>query len=478
MLLRQIFDPALAQYSYLVGCQKTGEALIIDPERDIQRYTEEAERNGLRIVAVAETHIHADFVSGSREFSVEPGVNFYLSKEGGSDWQYAWTEGLSKVHLLADGDEFTVGKLRIRAVHTPGHTPEHLSYLITDVGGGASAPMAFATGDFLFVGDVGRPDLLESAAGVAGVMEESARTLQKALVEKLQGLPDGLLILPGHGAGSACGKSLGAVPFSSLGYERKTNHALQTAIAEPGRFVSDILAGQPEPQMYFARMKDVNKTGIEIRGEVLEPPHLTVGDFASLAAGGAVPIDTRKDGADFSDAHFRGSISAPLGGPFFSAAVGSFLDASQELLLVVSAREEVLPAVTELFRIGYDHVKGWVLTSELREAGLFGAKIARVLFPDFEKDRALETGTVVDVRTSAEFGKGHIPGAVSFPYTRIKSRLGEIPGESRVFLHCGSGRRAGLAASFLASRGYDVLHVDGICAECERIAREEGEAFR
>jgi hydroxyacylglutathione hydrolase len=212
MLFRQIFDPYLAQYVYLVGCQRSGEALIIDPERDIDRYQELAADNGLRITAVAETHIYADFVSGAREFAQDPNVHLYLSAEGGPNWTYRWPAKRPNTHFLKQGDHFVIGSIHVEAVHTPGHTPEHLSYLITDLGGGADQPIALATGDFLFVGDVGRPDLLESAAGVKGVMEPSARKLQESLHERLAPFADYLQILPAHGAGSACGKALGAVP--------------------------------------------------------------------------------------------------------------------------------------------------------------------------------------------------------------------------------------------------------------------------
>ena len=283
MLLRQIFDPYLAQYAYLVGCQRSGEALIIDPERDIDRYRELAAENGLRIMAVAETHIHADFVSGGREFAQDPNVHLYLSAEGAPDWTYRWPAGRSNTHFLKHGDHFMVGNIRVEAVHTPGHTPEHLSYLITDLGGGADQPIALATGDFVFVGDVGRPDLLEFAAGIKGAMEPSARKLRESLHDRLAPFADYLQILPAHGAGSACGKTLGAVPTSTLGYERRFNGALKLAINDGDAFVRDILSGQPEPPLYFATMKRVNRDGIAVTGGVPKPPRLNAADCALLS---------------------------------------------------------------------------------------------------------------------------------------------------------------------------------------------------
>jgi hydroxyacylglutathione hydrolase len=212
MLVRQIPDTKLAQYAYLVGCPRSGEAIVIDPERDVDRYFEEAARHKLRLVAAADTHIHADYLSGLRELA-ERGVLVYASKEGGPDWQYEWLRDSQYPHrLLAHGDRFSVGFIEFQAVHTPGHTPEHLSYLVRDAGGGAADFVALASGDFVFVGDVGRPDLLERAAGMAGVMVPSARAQYASIKREFAPLPEFLQVWPAHGAGSACGKSLGDVP--------------------------------------------------------------------------------------------------------------------------------------------------------------------------------------------------------------------------------------------------------------------------
>lgn len=477
MLLRQIFDPYLAQYAYLIGCQRTGEALIIDPERDIDRYHELAAENGLRITAVAETHIHADFVSGAREFAEDPTIRLYLSDEGGPDWTYQWPGSRPHTCLLKDGDRFHVGNIAVEAVHTPGHTPEHISFLITDTGGGADEPIALATGDFLFVGDVGRPDLLESAAGVKGVMEPSARQLRISLSERLKKFGDYLQILPAHGAGSACGKSLGAVPTTTLGYERRFNEALRSAIEDADGFVKDILAGQPEPPPYFATMKRVNRDGIAVTGGVPQPAHLKADEFAAEAARDSVRIlDARDDREAFSAAHFRGSIHAPLHSPFFSTSAGSYVDESERILLVVESEVDADLASRQLYRIGLDHVVGWISVEEARAAEIFADTLERIEFDAFDSNAAALDGAIIDVRTSAEFAKGHIEGALSFPYTRLRSRHDELPGGKRLFVHCGSGKRASLAASYLRSEGADVVYVDGTCEECERIAESEGVA--
>ncbi len=475
MLLRQIFDPYLAQYAYLIGCQRTGEALVIDPERDIDRYQALANENDLHISAVAETHIHADFVSGAAEFATDPELQLYLSSEGGPDWTYGWPGKRPNTTFLKHGETFMVGNIRVEAVHTPGHTPEHLSYLITDVGGGADEPIALATGDFVFVGDVGRPDLLESAAGHQGVREPSARNLQTSLHERLTPYADFLQILPAHGAGSACGKSLGAVPTSTLGYERRFNGALKLALNDREAFVKEILAGQPDPPLYFSTMKRVNRDGITVTGGVPTAPHLSTADFANKANDPAIRIlDTRSDRETFDASHVARAIHAPLRSPFFSTSAGSYLDAEDSVLLVLENGADADLAMRQLYRIGFDHVAGWITAGEAESAGLTVAGQARIEFPDFDSAKAVADGAIIDVRTTSEFDDGHLDGAMSFPYTRIKAHLDELPKDRRLFIHCGSGKRASLAASFLSAEGFDTVHVDGTCSECQRIAEAQG----
>ncbi len=475
MVLRQIFDPYLAQYAYLIGCQRSGEALIIDPERDIVRYQKLADENGLHISAVAETHIHADFVSGGREFAEDPSVHLYLSAEGGKDWTYQWPGQRPNTHLLKHGDTFMVGNIRVEALHTPGHTPEHLSFLITDLGGGADAPIALTTGDFLFVGDVGRPDLLESAAGQKGVMEPSARTLQASLVERLNPLKDYLQILPAHGAGSACGKALGAVPTTTLGYERHFNKPLRQAAADPAGFVKEILRGQPEPPIYFATMKRVNRDGIRIKGGVPKALHLTVQQAKAMVADTAAKVLDSRDSRDtFTEGHLPRAIHVPLNGPFFSAGAGSFVTEDEKILVVAESQAAAEIAAVQLFRIGLDGLTGWITFHEWAEAGEEVLMAERIMFSDFDREKAGNQGVILDVRTTSEFEEGHLPGALSIPYTRLRARLDEVPVGQTLFIHCGSGKRASLASSFLTSMGFQTIHIDGVCAECERIASGQG----
>ncbi|HEX6105052.1 MAG TPA: MBL fold metallo-hydrolase, partial [Gemmatimonadales bacterium] len=301
LLLERLYDPKLAQASYLIGCAAAGEAVVIDPNRDVDQYLRAADALGVRIAHVTETHIHADFVSGSRELAARTGAALYLSDEGGPDWHYAWAREAGAV-LLREGDEFAVGSIRMRAIHTPGHTPEHLSFLVTD-GAAATEPIGAVTGDFVFVGDVGRPDLLERAANVKGTMEDGARTLFRSL-QRFKSQPDWLQIWPGHGAGSACGKGLSAVPHSTVGYERRFNWAF--GVEDEEEFVRLVLAGQPEPPAYFGRMKTVNRDGPRVLGRLPSPPALPPDRVEAVLGAGGLVIDLRP-AADYAAGHIPGT---------------------------------------------------------------------------------------------------------------------------------------------------------------------------
>ncbi|MFP5379223.1 MAG: MBL fold metallo-hydrolase, partial [Vicinamibacteria bacterium] len=266
MLVTRFFEPSIAQASYLIGCAAAREAIVIDANRDIETYIRAAEAEHVRIAYVTETHIHADYVSGSRELAARTGATLLLSDEGDADWKYQFA---SEGRLVRHGDVVTMGNVRIDVVHTPGHTPEHLSFLVTD-GAAADLPIAAVTGDFIFVGDVGRPDLLERAANFKGTMEIGARTLWASLQRFNAAHEDYLQIWPGHGAGSACGKGISAIPHSTLGYERRFNWAFKAA--DEAAFVREVLSGQPDPPKYFATMKRINKEGPRPLGGFRTPP--------------------------------------------------------------------------------------------------------------------------------------------------------------------------------------------------------------
>ena len=472
MFFRQIFDPSLAQYAYLIGCQRTGDAIVIDPERDIDRYVRIAEEEGLRIVDAAETHIHADFLSGTRELAERYQVRLHLSDEGGEGWRYGWLDlGDYEVQLLKDGDTFEVGNIRFQAVHTPGHTPEHVSFLVTDLGGGASEPIGIASGDFVFVGDLGRPDLLESAAGVHGAREPSARRLF-ASARRFLALDDHLQVWPGHGAGSACGKALGAVPQSTVGYERRFNAAL--SLDTEAAFVASILEGQPEPPLYFARMKELNRDGVPLLGSLPEPGTTSLERLLEVTpSDDAVVVDTRPEREVFMDRHVPRSLHAPLG-VNFAMVVGSYVEPGTSIYLVAD-EDDLDEAVRSLVRIGYDNVEGWTPSETLEVAdGLVATRWTP--FPRYDATPDTGATTVLDVRSAAEFAAGHVPGALNIAHTRLAARLDDIPRERPVAVYCRSGNRAAAASSFLERSGYDVTFVDGLFSEWPGRTTEHVEA--
>ena len=457
MFFRQVFDPNLAQYAYLIGCQRTGEAIVVDPQRDIERYVDIAKAEGLTITAVAETHIHADYLSGAREFAEEYKVALYLSDEGDEDWKYFWAaDERYDFRPLKDGDVFKIGNIEFRVVHAPGHTPEHIVFLITDHGSGATEPIGMASGDFVFVGDLGRPDLLESAAGIAGMMEPSARTLYET-TKKLDSIPDFVQVWPAHGAGSACGKALGAVPMSTIGYERRFNPALKAASNEQG-FVDFILSGQPEPPMYFANMKRDNKMGPRVLGELPNPRKMDSSEFESFDTKQIALIDTRPWEA-FAAGHIPGSMWFPMSRSF-NTDVGSMVRDTDDIYLIVS-ENELDGVVRDLIRIGLDRIVGWIKPSEIES---FGAELSRVDQVDPETATGLiDRGEVkvLDVRRMTEFACGHLPNAINIAHTRLASRVDEVPQNTRLLVNCHSGIRSAVSTAYLQRLGYDAINLIG-----------------
>jgi hydroxyacylglutathione hydrolase len=469
MLLRQIFDPDLAQYSYLLACQHSRRALLVDPERDVDRYLELAEEEGVEIVAVAETHIHADFLSGTREVCTRAGARAYLSGEGGPEWRYRWDEeegagggATVPITLLRDGDELSIGTVEVRVIATPGHTPEHLAFLVTDRGAGGSTPLGLISGDFLLVGDLGRPDLLELARGDSGSRQESARQLFRSL-SRLDALDDHLQVWPAHGAGSSCGKSIGAVPISTLGYERRHNGALRSAVEGEEAFVQAILTDQPTPPTYFGRMKRSNRAGPPPLRRRPRPRRLGVEELEGVARHGeTIVLDTRQDRRRFMASHLPGALYAPAGRAF-STAVGSLIAEETLPIVLLCGEQEVERLVRDLVRMGYDRVVGFFDAAALEDYVSRGGEAASIQSIDFNEVSAQAYGAesvVVDVRDHFEFAAGHIPGAVSAPYTRLPQYLESRIPPGRLVVHCESGARSAIAAAWLASRGREVLFVD------------------
>jgi hydroxyacylglutathione hydrolase len=464
MLLKRFYDESLAQASYLVGCAATGEALVVDANRDVEQYELAAQAERLRITHVTEAHIHADYVSGSRELASRTNARLLLSAEGGEDWQYGFAES-DGATLLGDGDVFMVGNVRVEAVHTPGHTPEHLVFVITDTAG-ADEPMGALTGDFIFVGDVGRPDLLERAARIEGTMDQAARALFRSL-EAFRSRPDYLQLWPGHGAGSACGKALGAVPQTTLGYERRFNWAF--GIRDEEEFVRQVLAGQPAPPTYFAQMKRINRDGPLVRTGGAEPRRLDAPALERALAGPAVVVDVRR-AADYGELHAPGTINIPYNKAFTGWA-GWLLPYDQDVILVGDDEATLAQARRALALIGLDRVPGVALAATANTLAGDPSSVAIPTVSGDELRQALRGGDIValDVRNRSEYEAGHLPGVVNIPLGELPQRLHEVPNGKPLVVHCESGSRSAIAASVLQARaGRDVRNYAGGFAEWSR----------
>jgi hydroxyacylglutathione hydrolase len=465
MFLRQITDPALAQNAYLLGCQKTGQAIIVDPQRDVDRYLEIAAAQDLEIVATVDTHIHADYLSGSRELVERHGVKGYFPGDGVPDWQFEWAKKLADVSFLHRGDTFQIGNIEFQTLFTPGHTPEHIALLVTDHGAGATAPIAMLSGDFIFVGDVGRPDLLESAAGQSGAQEPAARQLYESL-HATRSLPEHLQILPAHGAGSSCGKALGAIPSSVLAYEREMNPSLRLAANDdPELFVREILSGQPEPPLYFARMKRDNRSGPPLLpdGKLPEPQRIVAAELDDwIDSPSRVILDLRGDRKAFAEGHLKGSLFAPLAKGELPVVAGSYVKEDASVLLVAEYEDQVEAAVRQLIRIGIDRVNTWIPSEEALSATALTASISRIETAGLAGALQSTPGArILDVRGSGEYAESHVKDSLHIAHTRLAARLDEIDPAATWFVHCGSGLRASFASAFLAREGRRVVHVDG-----------------
>ena len=450
MLVKRLYQPMLAQTSYLIAATEAGIGIVIDPHRDSDRYLRAAAEEGVTITHVAETHIHADFVSGTRELAARTGATMYLSDEGGAEWRYAVRDEANVVRLK-DGDTIDVASVHLQALHTPGHTPEHLTFLVTDTGT-ADTPVAAVTGDFVLVGDVGRPDLLERAGGVADSMEAAARTLFGTL-QRWRPYPDYLQVWPGHGAGSPCGKGIGALPQSTLGYERRFNWAF--GMTEAPAFVRHVLDGQPEVPPYFAEMKRVNREGPRLLDGLPAPPRVSATRLDGVIAAGALIIDTRP-ASDYATAHVPGTLNIPLNRGFTTWA-GWLVPSTREVYLIIEDRDTagVAESVRALAMIGLERVRGYVGTEAIRDWRAAGRMIGRIPQIDaaalFAQLRT-EAVTVLDVRSAVEWEAGHIPGAHHIPLGYLPDRLTSLPTDRPIVVHCQEGPRSAIAASLLSAR--------------------------
>jgi len=437
MFFKHVYEKGLAHASYLIGCQATGTAMVIDPQRDIDVYLEIASQEKMRITHILETHIHADFLSGSRELASVTGARMYLSDEGGPEWQYAFPhEGVK------DGDSFMVGNLRIEVMHTPGHTPEHISFLLTDTPNGDHPVMIF-TGDFVFVGDIGRPDLLEKAAGYTGTMVAGAKTMFQSL-QRFKQLPDHIQVWPAHGAGSACGKALGAVPGSTVGYEKLVNWELKHT--DEDAFIKELLDGQPEPPYYFAMMKSLNKIDRPLVSDIPSLHRLGPDAFFEHIKHSTLIIDTRPKHL-YADGHIPGSVNIQNNNAF-STWMGWIIEYDMPFILI--AEEQEIESITrKMMRIGIDHCNGFI--SDIQDYVDLGYTLTstnQMSWDEVHNHMKDPSYTILDVRAANEYNEGHIPGAINIHGGQLRRRLSELP-EGTLIVHCQGGDRSSIVVGIL-----------------------------
>ena len=448
MFFQHVYDKTLAQASYFIGCQKAGVAMVIDPKRDVDTYLEIAKANNMKITHIAETHIHADFLSGARELAALTGGELYLSAEGGNDWSYEFNHNGVK-----DGDVIMVGNLKIEVLHTPGHTPESISFLLTDVPA-SPIPVMIFTGDFVFVGDVGRPDLLEKAAGMTGTQDIGAKQMYQS-IQRFSKLGDHIQVWPGHGAGSACGKSLGAVPSSTIGYEKIRNWAFQYENDEAG-FIEYLLKDQPEPPKYFAMMKKLNKVDRPLLTEVPKYKELSAEEFLAAYHNNTKIVDTRLK-ADFAAGFIPKTINIQ-GNNAFATWAGWFVSYDESIILV-AAPDQLDDLARKLMRIGLDNVVGYISSTKVWED--LGHKLEKanvVDLPTFQQMKNQEDVQVVDVRGVSEYSVGHIHGTKNLFVGYLPQTAETLDKNKTLLIHCQSGDRATIAYSLLLGLGFDHVY--------------------
>jgi hydroxyacylglutathione hydrolase len=460
MLFERFYTLGLAQVAYLVADEAAGVAAIIDPRRDVEAYVDWAAAHRVRITAILETHVHADFVSGARELAVATGAAIFASKSG--DQSYP-------THFLDDGDAVSVGALRLRALATPGHTPEHLAFLLIDPATGPE-PIALFSGDALFVGEVGRPDLL-GAAQTDALVRQLYHTVQR-----LKALDDAVIVYPGHTAGSSCGRKIGDAPSTTIGQEKRGNYAFRAR--SEAEFVAQVLAGMPVPPTYYPTLKQVNKIGPPLLNDLPPGKALTAAAMREAMARGALVIDARSPVA-FAAGHIPGTYFAGLG-PDFAAWTGWLAPYDRDLILVLDTDAQYAAARTELRRIGLDRVAGYLAGGMAAWDGAV-TTLPQLTAIDVAAHQREGVGiAVLDVRTDEEWRQGHIPGALHrFAGELVQGAAAPIAPEVPVAVICGSGYRSTVAASILEARSYtQLINVTGGMQAWESAGLPEARADR
>jgi hydroxyacylglutathione hydrolase len=443
MFVQRVFTEGLAQASFVIGSERTGEAVVIDPRRDVQVYLDIAAAHNLRITHVYETHIHADYASGTQELVAASGATAMLSAAGQSNFAH------QPVH---DGDEQALGELRFRALLTPGHTPEHISILVSDSSQPDDAPLLF-TGDALFVGAVGRPDLLGESQTQA-----LAHALYRTVHETFMRLDDDIIVYPGHGAGSACGKAIGDAPSTTMGQEKRFNYAFQPM--EEEQFVALMLDGLPDAPPYFPVMKKLNKRGAPVLNGIPQPPELGIDALCEIQRQGeAILVDVRESTA-FGSGFLRGALNIGLG-PSLPNWAGWAVSYERPIALIVTDAGDVAEAVTWLIRIGLDQVTGYAVANPgaWREAGLDVAHVPQLQPSEGHARLADGDLHVLDVRNDDEWEQGHVPGARHIPLGDLAT--GQQDGlrtDQPVAVMCAAGYRSSLGTSILKARGFETVY--------------------
>jgi len=441
VILKQYYLGCLAHASYLLGDEASETGIVVDPQRDIQQYLDDAEKLGLKIRHVFLTHFHADFVAGHLELRDRCGAKIHLGARGAAEYAFV---------AMKDGDALDFPGLRLQVLETPGHTIESISILVFDLAKDASKPYAVLTGDTLFIGDVGRPDLRASLGWSAN---DLGAHLYDSIHSKLLRLPDETLVYPAHGAGSLCGKKLSSDTVSSLGDQRRYNYALQPMSKE--EFIRLVTADQPDAPPYFtydAILNTRERTTLERNLEqVLQPVELD--EVLRLGNAGAQILDVR-DPAEYAKGHLAGSINIGLGGQYATWA-GTVLDRARPIVIIAEPGREQEAAV-RLGRIGFDHVKGYLrggMEALTRRPDLVWPT-ERVGAPIVAEELAsTDPPVLIDVRNPAEWKAHHIEGSVNIPLNHLQERIGEIPRDRRIAVHCAGGYRSSIAASILHQHG-------------------------
>ncbi len=446
MFFKQYYLGCLAHASYLLGDRETGAAVVVDPQRDVAQYLADAAREGLTIRHVFLTHFHADFLAGHLELRDQCGADIRIGARG--ETEYASVK-------MANGDGLELGRVRLEVLETPGHTAESISILVYDLDRSATEPWAVLTGDTLFIGDVGRPDLRASLGWSA---TDLGAMLYDSLHERLLSLPDATLVYPAHGAGSLCGKNLSKETVSTIGDQRRFNYALQPMSKDD--FIRLVTADQPDAPPYFTYDAVLNTrerpTLEKALGAALQP--ISLEHVLQLGNAGAHLLDVR-DPVDFAKGHLAGSVNIGLGGQYATWA-GTILDRNKPIVIIAEPGREQ-EAATRLGRIGFDHVKGYL-------AGGMAALAGRpdLVWPteritaDAAADLLLgpEPLVILDVRSPREFQQKHIEGAVNIPLNRLQERIAEVPRDRRLLVHCAGGYRSSIAVSILHQYGITNLY--------------------